>query len=95
MIDPEHAATAPSNPTPGPIRKVFGEITQFAKEEPLAAVAAVCAVGLLAKLLPTRWIIATATVATTAIVRPALISLGLTKAMELYCQKPAKQTPLA
>lgn len=91
MIDPDQPSISPIHNAPGPVRKALREITQFAKHEPLAAVAAVCAVGLLAKLLPTRWIVATATVATTALVRPALVSLGLTKAMELYFQKSDQQ----
>jgi hypothetical protein len=71
----------------GPVRHALGEIKEFARQEPVAAIAAVCAIGAVIKLLPRRWLAGTASVLGTALVRPALLSLGLSKALELYSHK--------
>ena len=48
--------------------------------------AAAVGAGLLINLLPTRWVAGTAAVVGALLVRPVLLSLGVTKAMELCCK---------
>ena len=80
-----------SNPTPAILKKVLTDIREFTRAEPVATVAAVCAVGLFLKLVPRSWIVGTVGVVGTALLRPALLSLGMTKAVELYLQRPNKK----
>ena len=70
---------------------MLGELKQFARREPGQAVAAAVGVGLLINLLPTRLVAGTAAVMGAMLVRPVLLSLGVTKAMELCCQKSSTQ----
>ena len=72
---------------------MFGEISDFARREPAKAVAAAFGTGLLINLLPTRAVVGTVTAVGAALMRPFLISLGLTKAMELCCQKTTTHLP--
>lgn len=65
------------------------EIRKFACREPAKAVAAALGLGLLVNLLPRRAVLGTATAAGALLLRPLLLSLGATKAMELCCQKPS------
>lgn len=70
---------------------MLGDIKQFARREPGQAVAAAVGVGILINLLPTRMVAGTAAVVGAILVRPVLLSLGVTKAMELCCQKTSTQ----
>jgi hypothetical protein len=69
------------------LRRTLADIKAFAQREPGQAVAAAIGAGLLINLLPTRLLVGTATLMGTLLVRPLLLSLGVTKAMELCCQK--------
>ncbi|MFN0076009.1 MAG: hypothetical protein ACKVY0_06005 [Prosthecobacter sp.] len=82
MNDPSPAA-----PVEFCLRRTLDDIKAFARREPGTAVAAALGVGLLINLLPTRVLAGTVTVVGAALVRPVLLSLGVTKAMELCCQK--------
>lgn len=75
-------------------RGVWEEMKDFAKREPLTAVAAVATVGLLIKLVPNRWLVTAVGVVGTALVRPAVLSLAFTKAMEM-CFPPQANLPKA
>lgn len=59
------------------------EIKERARREPIKAVAAAFGVGLLINLLPTRVVAGTVTTVGAVLIRPVLLSLGFTKAMEL------------
>ena len=69
-------------------KQILTDVREFILKEPVATVAAVCAVGLLVKLLPRAWVVGTVGVVGTALIKPALLSLGMTKAVELYLQRP-------
>ncbi len=71
------------------IRQTLGELREFARREPAQTFAAAVGIGLLINLLPPRWVTGTVAVVGAALVRPVLLSLGVTKAMELCCQKSA------
>lgn len=75
------------------LRRKLSDLKQFAQREPGKAVAAAIGVGLIINLLPTRLVAGTTTMVATAMVRPFLLSLGVTKAMELCCQK--NSTPIS
>ncbi len=68
-------------------RRLLGDIKEFACREPAKAAAAAFGVGLLINLLPTRAVVATTAAVGALLIRPVLLSLGATKAMELCCQK--------
>lgn len=89
----DHPIPPPTtNPSSAMLQKFLMDVREFTRAEPVATVAAVCAVGLLVKLVPRSWIVGTVGVVGTALIRPALLSLGMTKAMELYLQRPHTQT---
>ena len=73
-------------------RGMWHELKDFAQREPMTAVAAVATVGLLIKLLPNRWLVTTASVVGSALVRPAILTLAVTKLMEL-CVAPKPVDP--
>jgi len=73
------------------VRRTLGDLKEFARREPAQAVAAAIGVGLLINLLPSRLVTGTVAIVGAALVRPVLLSLGVTKAMELCCQKSPKQ----
>lgn len=75
------------------VRRMLGDLKQFARHEPGQAVAAAIGVGLLINLLPTRLVTGTVTVVGAMLVRPLLLSLGVTKAMELCCQNASPKLP--
>lgn len=66
---------------------MLGDIKEFARREPAKAVAAAFGTGLLINMLPTRAVIGTVTAVGVMFMRPVLLSLGVTKVMELCCQK--------
>ena len=66
---------------------MLGDIKDFAGREPVKAAAAAFGVGLLINLLPRRAVVGTASAVGAVLLRPLLLSLGATKAMELCCQK--------
>jgi hypothetical protein len=82
-MNPEH----PVQPVEFCLRRTLTDIKTFAQREPGQAVAAAVGVGLIINLLPTRLVASTAAVMGAMLVRPVLLSLGLTKALELCCQK--------
>lgn len=81
----------PFQPAEFCLRRTLADIKNFARREPGQAMAAAVSAGLLINLLPTRWVAGTAAVVGALLVRPVLLSLGVTKAMELCCQKSTTQ----
>ena len=79
----------PVQPVEFCLRRTLDDVKSFAQREPGQAVAAAVGVGMLINLLPTRLVAGTAALVGAALVRPLLLSLGVTKAMEICCQKPA------
>lgn len=83
---------APSAPSAVPprdlaclLRSKLSEAKDYAKREPAQAVALAFGVGLLINLLPTRVVAGTVSTVGAALLRPVLLSLGITKAIELTC----------
>lgn len=67
---------------------MLDDLREFARREPATTAAATAfGVGLLINLLPTRAVVGTVTAVGATLLRPALLSLGLIKAVELCCQK--------
>ncbi len=83
----------PFQPAESCLRRTLADIKSFAQREPGQAVAAALGAGLLINMLPTRWVAGTAAVVGALLVRPVLLSLGVTKVMELCCQKSSTQLP--
>jgi hypothetical protein len=81
----------PPPPLEFSVRRTLGDLKEFARREPAQAVAAAIGVGLLINLLPSRMVTGTVAIVGAALVRPVLLSLGVTKAMELCCQKSSNQ----
>lgn len=81
----------PVEPVEFCLRRMLGELQDFARREPATTVAAAVGAGLLINLLPTRAVVGTVTVLGALLIRPVLLSLGVTKAMELCCQKSSNQ----
>ncbi len=83
----------PFQPAEACMRRTLADIKAFAQREPGQAVAAAVGVGLLINLLPMRLLVGAATVVGGTLVRPVLLTLGLTKVMELCCQNTTTQLP--
>ncbi len=79
----------PAPPAELSVRRPLDDLKDFARREPAQAVAAAIGVGLLINLLPTRMVAGTVAIVGATLVRPVLLSLGVTKAVELCCQKPS------
>jgi hypothetical protein len=62
---------------------VWKEMQDFAQREPFTALAAVASLGLLLKLLPNRRLVTTGSAVGAAQVRPAILSLAVSKGMEM------------
>lgn len=67
------------------LRSKLHDIKAYAQRESAQAVAVAFGVGLLVNLLPTRVVAGTVSTVGAALLRPVLISLGITKAIELTC----------
>ncbi|MFZ4594863.1 MAG: hypothetical protein ACOYOF_11435 [Verrucomicrobiaceae bacterium] len=84
----------PGKPVAFSLQQVLDDVAQFARREPATtAVVAAFGAGLLLNLLPTRAVARTVTAVGSMLMRPALLSLGLIKAVELCCQKTNRPIP--
>lgn len=77
----------PIRPVEASIRGLLGEARDFARREPATAVAAAFGLGLIINLLPSRVLAGAAAAVGATLLRPAMISLGVIKAIELCCTK--------
>ncbi len=78
---------SPVQPAEFCLRRTLSDIKAFAQREPGQTVAMAVGAGLLINMLPPRLVVGAATLIGAMLVRPVLLSLGVTKAMELCCQK--------
>jgi hypothetical protein len=76
------------------VRHTLDEIEEFAFREPAKAAAAAFGVGLLLKLLPGRALLGAAAAVGVTFMRPALLSLGVYKAVKFCCQNSKTQPQL-
>lgn len=67
--------------------RFMDEAEHVARTEPAKAMAAAVGAGLLLNVLPTRFLVASATAVTLTLLRPALLTLGVIKAFELCSAK--------
>jgi len=82
---PPSPPAAPARDLSCQLRSKLHDIKAFAQREPAQAVAVAFGVGLLVNLLPTRVVAGMVSTVGAALLRPMLISLGITKAIELTC----------
>lgn len=75
------------------LSRLLGDLKAFARREPVQAMAIAVGTGLLVNLLPKRAIVGTATTLGTALLHPVLLTLGITKAMELCCRSTSGPVP--
>lgn len=80
---------APPKPAKPLAKRLISEAETMAHNEPAKAVAAAVGVGIVLNVLPTRFLVASATAVTLTMLRPALLTLGLIKAFEL-CSSSSK-----
>lgn len=78
-------ATVPIHDISSFLRWMLQDIKSYARREPTQAIALAVGVGLLVNLVPTRVVAGTVSTVGAALLRPILISLGITKAIELTC----------
>lgn len=83
-VSPPPTATAPRD-LYSLLRGRLRDLKAYAHQQPVQAVATAFGVGLLVNLLPTRVVAGTVSTIGAAVLRPVLISLGITKAIELTC----------
>jgi hypothetical protein len=77
----------PKQPIEFSVRQLLGDIKTIACREPIKTGATAFAVGILFNLIPTRVMTGAITAVGTTLMRPALLSLGVYKAVELCCPK--------
>ncbi len=81
-------AAPPKSPKPL-AKRLISEAETMAHNDPAKAVAAAVGVGIILNVLPTRFLVASASAVTLTLLRPTLLTLGLIKALEL-CASSSK-----
>jgi hypothetical protein len=69
------------------IEKITARTGEFSRQDPMRAVAIALGAGLFLNVIPTRFIVGTVTAVTVTVLRPALLTLGIIKALELFTEK--------
>lgn len=75
------------------VQRLVNDAETMAQNEPVKAMAAAAGVGLALHVLPTRFLVASVTAVTLTLLRPALLTLGVVKALELCTPPTHPQTP--
>ena len=75
------------------LSRQFEALKAFARREPVQAIAIAVGAGLLINVLPKRVVAGTAVTLGSAVLQPALLALGLTKALELCCRNSSSLGP--
>ena len=76
------------------VKRFVGNVEAKARQEPARTATTALLVGLALNILPTRFLVASATAITLTILRPALLTLGAFKALEFITQQSHnKQNP--
>ena len=73
------------------VKRLLHDAETMTRQEPVKAMAIAMGAGLALTVLPTRFIVAGVTALTVTVLRPALLTLGVVKAMEL-CVAPRPST---
>ena len=69
------------------IQKITSRTQELSRQDPMKAVAIALGAGLFLNVIPTRFIVGTVTAVTVTVLRPALLTLGIIKALELCTEK--------
>ncbi|HEY1052739.1 MAG TPA: hypothetical protein VGE39_23370 [Prosthecobacter sp.] len=77
----------PPKPAEDLADRFMDEAEHVVRTDPAKAVAVAVGAGLLLNVLPTRFLVASATAVTLTMLRPALLTLGVIKAFELCSAK--------
>jgi hypothetical protein len=84
-------------PAPHPVEQLIERITartgEFSRQDPARAVAIALGTGIFLNVIPTRFIVKTVTAVTVTVLRPALLTLGIIKALELCTEKHQHTDP--
>lgn len=84
-------------PAPHPVEQLIEKITsrtgEFSRQDPARAVAIALGTGIFLNVIPTRFIVKTVTAVTVTVLRPALLTLGIIKALELCTEKHQHTDP--
>ena len=67
--------------------KFINAAEEYVNKEPLKALGAACGMGIILNILPTRFMAGSASSLAVTLVRPALLTLGLLKELELIRSK--------
>lgn len=72
-------------------RQILADLVGLTRREPIKVAAAAFAAGVLINLLPRKAVARVATAVGATLLHPALLSLGVVKAMEWCCQRRQEQ----
>jgi hypothetical protein len=75
------------------IEKITSRTGEFSRQDPARAVAIALGTGIFLNVIPTRFIVKTVTAVTVTVLRPALLTLGIIKALELCTEKHQHTDP--
>jgi hypothetical protein len=84
---------APVHPVEQLIEKITARTGEFSRQDPARAVAIALGTGIFLNVIPTRFIVKTVTAVTVTVLRPALLTLGIIKALELCTEKHQHTDP--
>ena len=76
----------PAMPAEPGFEKILSTVEDYVRREPLKASAVAFGAGLLLKLVPARAVARPVATLAVKLLRPALVGLGLLKALEICCQ---------
>ncbi|RBP45694.1 hypothetical protein DES53_10276 [Roseimicrobium gellanilyticum] len=84
---------APVHPVEQLLDKITARTGEFSRQDPARAVAIALGTGIFLNVIPTRFIVKTVTAVTVTVLRPALLTLGIIKALELCTEKHQHTDP--
>lgn len=97
VAPPPFERPEPVEATPHPVEQMLDRITartsEFSRQDPARAVAIALGTGIFLNVIPTRFIVKTVTAVTVTVLRPALLTLGIIKALELCTEKHQHTDP--
>lgn len=86
--------TPPAHPVEQLLEKITNRTQELSRQDPMKAVAIALGAGLFLNVIPTRFIVKSVTAVTVTVLRPALLTLGIIKALELCTEKHQHTNPL-
>lgn len=83
---------APVQPVEQLMTRALGDVESLVRRDPGKAMLAALGLGLALHAVPTRFIVASVTAVSVTVLRPALLTLGVVKAFELYTSHQSSRT---